>query len=372
MRRKILFIILVLFFSTSAGLPVSADDGDMSREDIDLENAIIIRELKMEAPEPQREPESKGYIYFDDSFGKSSTVVPGKKKAKVRRARRKRKDDPSRLLRRLQKKDSRWHLSTYRVRRGDNLWNIAEDWGIPHRLLMKFNDFSDPDLLRPGRKIKVPNRRGVYHRIRRGDTLSEIAQKYKGEVDSIRDQNNIRGSRILAGKKLFIPDGRRPRYRRSHHTIASKKKIQRRKTTYRKSRGQKRKKASRIAFHWPTRGRITSGFGTRRDPFSGKRSFHCGIDISANVGTAIRASAGGRVIFSGWKSGYGKVVIIRHRGGYITVYAHNSKNLVKKNDTVRRGSLVARSGMTGAVTGAHLHFEIRKYVTPLNPMRLLK
>lgn len=120
------------------------------------------------------------------------------------------------------------------------------------------------------------------------------------------------------------------------------------------------------------RGKITSGFGTRRDPLSGKRRFHCGIDISANVGTPVRASAGGKVIFSGWKDGYGKVVILRHRGGYITVYAHNSKNNVRINDFVKRGTVIARSGMTGAVTGAHLHFEIRKYVTPLNPLRLLR
>ena len=66
------------------------------------------------------------------------------------------------------------------------------------------------------------------------------------------------------------------------------------------------------------------------------------------------------------------MVIIRHNGGYISVYAHNSKNLVPDDVTVVRGETIAYSGMTGAVTGAHLHFELRKYITPLNPMRILR
>jgi murein DD-endopeptidase MepM/ murein hydrolase activator NlpD len=107
------------------------------------------------------------------------------------------------------------------------------------------------------------------------------------------------------------------------------------------------------------------------DPFSGERKFHCGIDISVNEGTGIRAAAEGRVIFSGWKEGYGNAVIVRHRNGYITVYAHNSKNMAQQDALVKKGEIIALSGQTGAVTGAHLHFEIRKYLTPLNPLRFL-
>ena len=90
------------------------------------------------------------------------------------------------------------------------------------------------------------------------------------------------------------------------------------------------------------------------------------------MGTPIKAAAPGRVIFSGWKTGYGRVVIIRHRGGYITVYAHNSKNQARVDQYVDPGNVIAYSGKSGAATGGHLHFEIRKYVNPLNPMRFLK
>jgi len=355
------------------GLPNSlTGETGISSEELDIENSIIIRELKMSSREDGISGESSGQILFDDSF-----ITPGKtRKKKALRVVRK-KPRQRHAIRDLQKKDSRWHLSRYKIRRGDNLWRIADRFDISHRLIIRYNDFSNPDRLKPGRYIMVPNKRGVYHRIRRGDNLGQIALRYRGEVKTIRAQNNIRGSKIYSGQKLFIPDGRKP-----YRQIAKSKKRARKDRkgiskravakTVKKPSHKSVKKYSRVAFYWPMKGKITSGFGRRLDPISRKRRFHCGIDISANVGTAVRASAPGNVIFSGWKGGYGKVVIIRHRGGYITVYAHNSKNMVKKGTPVKKGSLIARSGMTGAVTGAHLHFEIRKYVTPLNPLRLLR
>ncbi|HQP49609.1 MAG TPA: M23 family metallopeptidase, partial [Spirochaetota bacterium] len=83
-------------------------------------------------------------------------------------------------------------------------------------------------------------------------------------------------------------------------------------------------------------------------------------------------SADGKVIFSGWKDIYGNMIILKHDDGFITVYAHNKKNLVSENDMVTRGDTIALSGMTGFVTGPHLHYEIRKHLTPLNPGRFLR
>ena len=96
------------------------------------------------------------------------------------------------------------------------------------------------------------------------------------------------------------------------------------------------------------------------------------MDIGAEIGTSVMASADGEAIFSGWKKGYGRVIILKHKDGYITVYAHNKKNIISTGDKVEKGEVIASSGMSGAVTGPHLHFEIRKYVTPLNPYRFLK
>jgi len=104
----------------------------------------------------------------------------------------------------------------------------------------------------------------------------------------------------------------------------------------------------------------TSGFGNRKDPFNRRAAFHSGVDFAAPVGTPIQASAGGKVIFSGVIGSYGKVVEIDHGAGLVTRYAHLSKLLVKKNQVVTPGQLIAKMGSTGRSTGSHLHFEILK------------
>ena len=118
-------------------------------------------------------------------------------------------------------------------------------------------------------------------------------------------------------------------------------------------------------FRWPIEGRITSGFGPRRE------SFHDGIDIAAPRGTPVCAAADGEVIFSNVLHGYGNIVIVRHRHGYVTVYAHNQKNLVREGQVVRRGQRLAEVGQSGRATGPHLHFEVRKDNLARNPLRYL-
>ncbi len=116
---------------------------------------------------------------------------------------------------------------------------------------------------------------------------------------------------------------------------------------------------------WPVEGHITSRFGPRGS------SFHDGLDISAPLGTPILAAASGEVMYSGALRGYGNIVILRHRDGYVTVYAHNQKNLVREGERIRRGQVIARVGQTGRASGPHLHFEIRKDNLARNPLRHL-
>ncbi|MBK5941034.1 peptidase M23 [Halochromatium roseum] len=124
---------------------------------------------------------------------------------------------------------------------------------------------------------------------------------------------------------------------------------------------------------WPlkTGGVVTSTFGMRRHPISGRRSMHKGIDISGKHGSDIVAMADGLVIFSGRKSGYGKIVEIRHPDGLETRYAHNSRNIVNKGDLVTKGQVIAKLGSTGRSTGPHVHFEVRRDGEALDPMRFL-
>lgn len=116
----------------------------------------------------------------------------------------------------------------------------------------------------------------------------------------------------------------------------------------------------------PTRGRLSSRFGWRW----GRK--HTGIDIAAPIGTDVKASDGGVIIFSGWKSGYGYLVIIDHGANMKTYYGHNSKLLVKKGQKVYKGQRIALVGSTGRSTGPHVHFEVRKNNVPLNPLGYVK
>ena len=107
----------------------------------------------------------------------------------------------------------------------------------------------------------------------------------------------------------------------------------------------------------PVQGRISSLVGLRHDPINGTLREHHGIDIAVAEGTAVRPVAPGRVIFSGLRGGYGNLVIVDHGDGTITLYAHNSVNLVAEGDAVNGTSPIALSGSTGRSTGPHLHFE---------------
>ncbi|MEO0023090.1 MAG: M23 family metallopeptidase, partial [candidate division WOR-3 bacterium] len=109
---------------------------------------------------------------------------------------------------------------------------------------------------------------------------------------------------------------------------------------------------------WPVQGWVTSGFGNRKDPFSGRYEFHEGMDIVAPRGTPIVATADGRVISSGWRAGYGLTVEIDHGWGIRTFYAHCQTVRVSPGKMVKRGEVIATVGATGLATGNHLHYGI--------------
>lgn len=121
----------------------------------------------------------------------------------------------------------------------------------------------------------------------------------------------------------------------------------------------------------PSPGYITSGFGTRADPFTGGRAHHMGIDFDANIGDPVRAAADGVVSFAGVKSGYGNVVVIDHGNGYSTLYGHNSRLEVRPGDLIHAGQEVAKAGSTGRSTGPHVHFEVHVNGRPVNPRPFL-
>ncbi|WP_457570523.1 peptidoglycan DD-metalloendopeptidase family protein [Desulfovulcanus sp.] len=132
---------------------------------------------------------------------------------------------------------------------------------------------------------------------------------------------------------------------------------------------QEKKDRPLSGLHWPVQGKISSGFGWRIDPFTGKSAWHAGIDLAVPEGTPVEACWPGRVVFSGEKGSYGQVVIIEHQNGWQSVYAHNAKRLVHEGEFVRSGQRIALSGSSGRSTGPHLHFELRNGEIAINPLQ---
>ncbi len=120
------------------------------------------------------------------------------------------------------------------------------------------------------------------------------------------------------------------------------------------------------------RGWISSYYGTRTNPFTGKLQFHKGMDFAAKSGSDVLAVAGGVVTWSGKRYGYGNLVEINHGNGYVTRYGHNSKNLVEVGDTVKKGEVVSLMGSTGRSTGPHVHFEVLKNGRQINPQKFVQ
>jgi murein DD-endopeptidase MepM/ murein hydrolase activator NlpD len=122
----------------------------------------------------------------------------------------------------------------------------------------------------------------------------------------------------------------------------------------------------------PVDGRLMSYFGNRTDPFSGGGAWHAGVDISARTGTPVRVTADGVVSSAEWAGGYGKLVVVDHGNGVSTYYAHMSRIDVVPGQWLRRGSTVGRSGATGRATSAHVHYEVRRGGTPINPSQYMR
>jgi len=246
-------------------------------------------------------------------------------------------------------------ITSYVVAKGDNLWSISNKFNLSVDSLFGSNSLKNPDYLKPGTALRIPNQDGIFYKISKGDSLSGISGKYKLDVENIKKANpEAELSTLHVGQEIFLPGASPAVSVYSNGSTGASRSY---------SKG----------FRWPVMGRIriNSPFGWRKHPLTGRRSFHTGIDIRAGVGVPIRASRSGKVVYSGWMSGYGRVVVLNHGDGYSTLYAHCSKLLVRRGRNVSAGQVIAKVGASGRVTGPHLHFEVRKNNKPINPLRFL-
>ena len=122
--------------------------------------------------------------------------------------------------------------------------------------------------------------------------------------------------------------------------------------------------------NWPLPGPISSNFGWRKDPFTGNKAWHSGVDIAGKTGDSVAAAWDGKVIYSGEKKGYGKLVVLEHPNGWRSYYGHNSNLNVEVGENIAAGRKIAEVGSTGRSTGPHLHFEVRQGELAWNPQQI--
>lgn len=242
-------------------------------------------------------------------------------------------------------------FSVYTVQRGDNLWKLAKRYGYSVHTLIGCNPQLTTYNVNINQKILVPSSGGSLHPVQSDDSWEKIAEKYDIEPDALK-LTNFGVFELVPGEFVFIP-GKRPAVDLMNEEMQERY-------------------ALRSLFISPLGGRLTSVFGKRKHPVTGKVSTHGGIDIAAPSGTWVGAAADGVVILASTDAGhYGTAVFIDHKNGYITHYGHLSSYNVRVGQKVRAGQLIAKSGATGRVTGPHLHFTVKKGNASLDPLKFL-
>lgn len=191
---------------------------------------------------------------------------------------------------------------------------------------------------------------GIYHPVSKGETLWRICKTYDVNLQEVAELNNIKdATQIGAGDKLFIPGATKVR-----KVVVCKKEPPKKNVKIIQQKGK---------FSWPVQGKIVSYFGVR----DGIK--YDGIDIRAPAGSPVKAADSGKVVFADKLSGYGNIIIVKHRDDYTTVYAHNKVNLVKEGRWIKRESVIAEVGNShNPDISPTLHFQIRRYNKARNPL----
>jgi len=235
----------------------------------------------------------------------------------------------------------------YMVSKGDTVSGIIQKFGLKNLgTLLSVNGISSAKKLRIGQKLIIPSIDGLIYTAVKGDSLSSIAGKFNLSINAILDANDLENQTVRIGQKLFIPGAMMSSF--------------------------ELKKALGELFIYPVIGRLTSPFGYRRDPFTGRKSFHTGIDIASPTGTPIKLTLDGTVSYTGYSAVYGNYVIVTHSGGYQSMYGHMHTIKVRRGQVLNQGGIIGTVGNTGRSTGPHVHFSIYKNGKLINPLTVLK
>ncbi|MBK5920447.1 hypothetical protein CCR80_05255 [Rhodothalassium salexigens] len=233
------------------------------------------------------------------------------------------------------------------VRKGDTVYAIAQRNKVGVREVIAANRLRPPYTLHPGDRLAVPEAR--FHTVARGETGYGIAERYGVTLASLVRVNDLRPPYTLAvGRTLRLPSGAG-----QVQPAVARRTVDLPDPPARSGRG----------FAWPVEGTIIASFGAK-----GGGLQNDGINIAVPAGTPVRATEAGTVVYAGDRlAGYGKLLLIRHAGGWVSAYAHNRRLLVSKGEQVRRRQIIAHVGQTGLVERPQLHFELRRNNRPVDP-----
>lgn len=267
----------------------------------------------------------------------------------------------------------RAEVSTYVLQSGDTIWDVGARFNVGMYSILWSNGLDEDAIVKPGQELRIPPVPGVLHTVAAGDSLDSIAKKFSVDPAVVVDYNGLRpGEPLAVDKVLIIPGGELPITRRPASPLAlpnlptlrapAAPAIRPLTPLLPAIRPAPAPAAPTGRLSWPARGLITTYFS----------GYHPGIDIAAALGTPIGAADGGTVMSTGWDStGYGYRVVVSHGNGFTTTYNHLSVILVRPGEVVGKGQTIARMGSTGRSSGSHLHFEILRNGSFVNPLGAL-
>lgn len=237
------------------------------------------------------------------------------------------------------------YYTVYRIKPGDMISTLAEDNHITQDTLISVNNIKQSRTIQIGQYIRIPSMAGIVYTTKTAEETPEsIAEKYKVSAAKVAQVNQTElGTVFDSGTTLFVPDAELDWITRQEIN------------------GDLFTRPLRRSYY------ISSRFSWRVNPFTGRRTFHNGIDMAAPQGTPIYAALGGTVVATGWDNVYGKYVTVAHHSGYKTLYGHMSKITTKKGAHVTTATKLGEVGSTGQSTGPHLHFTVYKNGSPINP-----
>ena len=264
---------------------------------------------------------------------------------------------------------------TYTVQAGDSYYYIAELYGMSVDDLLDMNPGYDPKLLRVGDVLTISNAVPYLTivNVERQNYVQDIPYEVEYQDDTTMYQGDYKvlsagefGKADVTANVTYINGEETARQIVASVTLSDP-------VTEMQARGTIPRPTwfPTGSFRWPCSGTITSYFGRRNTGIRGASTYHEAIDIANSYGTPIYASDGGTVTYSGWRGGYGYLVIIDHGNGYQTYYGHNSSLVVSVGEHVYKGQQIARMGSTGVSSGNHCHFGILINGTFVNPLNYL-